>query len=202
MPMSGKEMDLISFFKKRGGLVGYSEILKAGFDKVLIKSVLSSGRIQKIDRALYRLSDGSSLSNPDLVAISIKVPKGIICLLSALAFHEATNEVPRYVDVAILRGTHANKIKYPPVRFYRFSNKTWKAGIEEHRIEGHSVRIYSLSKTIADCFKFRNKIGIDVARSALKVAVMEKGIKPKDVMCYAKICRVDNIITPILEAML
>lgn len=200
--MSGKEMDLISFFKKRGGLVGYSEILKAGFDKVLIKSVLSSGRIQKIDRALYRLSDGSSLSNPDLVAISIKVPKGIICLLSALAFHEATNEVPRYVDVAILRGTHANKIKYPPVRFYRFSNKTWKAGIEEHRIEGHSVRIYSLSKTIADCFKFRNKIGIDVARSALKVAVMEKGIKPKDVMCYAKICRVDNIITPILEAML
>ncbi|MBU1006014.1 MAG: transcriptional regulator [Candidatus Omnitrophica bacterium] len=200
--MSGKEMDLMSFFKKRGGLAGYSEILKAGFDKVLIKSVLNSGRIQKIDRALYRLSDGSSLSNPDLVAISIKVPKGIICLLSALAFHEATNEVPRYVDVAILRGTHANKIKYPPVRFYRFSDKTWKAGIEEHRIEGHNVRIYSLSKAIVDCFKFRNKIGIDVARSALKVAVMEKGIKPKDIMQYAKICRVGNIIKPIVEAII
>ena len=198
--MSGKEMDLISFFKKRGGLVGYSEILKAGFDKVLIKSVLSSGRIQKIDRALYRLSDGSSLSNPDLVAISIKVPKGIICLLSALAFHEATNEVPRYVDVAILRGTHANKIKYPPVRFYRFSNKTWKAGIEEHRIEGHSVRIYSLSKTIADCFKFRNKIGLDVAIEALRETWRNKRATMDELWEAAKVCRVSNVMRPYLES--
>lgn len=200
--MNDKEIDLISFFKKRRGLAGYSEILKAGFDKAIIKSILDSGRIQKIDRALYRLSDSSSLSNPDLVAISIKAPKGIVCLLSALSFHEATNEIPKYVDIAIVRGSHANKIKYPPVRFYRFSDETWKAGIEEHKIEGHNVRIYSLSKTIADCFKFRNKIGTDVARNALKVAVMEKGSKPKDIMQYAKICRVANIIKPILEAML
>jgi len=200
--MNGKEKNLISFLKKRGGLAGYAEITKAGFDKTFIKTALHSGRIQKIERALYRLSEGSSLSNPDLVAISIKVSKGVICLLSALSFYEATNEIPKCVDVAILRGAHANKIKYPPVKFYRFSDKAWKAGIEEHKIEGHNVRIYSLSKTIADCFKFRNKIGIDVARNALKAAVMEKSINPKDIMQYAKICRVANIIKPILETML
>ncbi len=200
--MDVKKIELISFLKKRGGLASYAEIIKAGFNKTLLKTVLSSGLIQKIDRALYRLSDGSSLSNPDLVAVSIKVPRGVVCLLSALAFHEATNEIPKSVDIAILRGTHANKIKYPPVRFYRFADKAWKAGIEERKMEGYNIRIYSLAKTIADCFKFRNKIGINVARNALKVAIMEKYIKPKDVMYYAKICRVDNIIKPILEAML
>ncbi|MFC1509760.1 transcriptional regulator [Candidatus Omnitrophota bacterium] len=200
--MDVKKIELMNFLKKRGGLASYAEIVKAGFDKTLLKAVLSSDRIQKIDRALYRLSGGSSLSNPDFVAVSIKVTKGVVCLLSALAFHEATNEIPKFVDIAILRGTHANKIKYPPVRFYRFSAKAWKAGIEERKIERHNVRIYSLAKTIADCFKFRNKIGIDVARNSLKVAIMEKSIKPKDIMYYAKICRVDNIIKPILEAML
>jgi predicted transcriptional regulator of viral defense system len=200
--MNGRETDLTSFLKKRGGLASYAEILKAGLDKTFIKNALNSGRIQKIERALYRLSEDSSLLNPDLVAISIKVPKGVICLLSALSFHEVTNEIPKCVDVAILRGAHANKIKYPPVKFYRFSDKAWKAGTEEHKIEGHNVKIYSLPKTIADCFKFRNKIGIDVARSALKVAVMEKGINPKDIMQYAKICRVANIIKPILEAII
>ena len=97
---------------------------------------------------------------------------------------------------------HANRIKYPPVKFYRFAPKTWKSGIEERVISGYKIRIYSLAKTIADCFKFRNKIGIDVAREALKIAVTEKNIKPKEIMQYAKICRVDRIIKPILEAML
>lgn len=200
--MSSKITKLINFLKKRGGLASYAEIIEAGFHKAILKDGLSSGQIQKIDRGLYRLSDGSTLSNPDLVAVSIKIPKGIICLLSGLAFHEATNEIPHCVDIAIPRGTHANKIKYPPVRFYRFASKAWKAGIEDHEIEGHKIRVYSLAKTIADCFKFRNRIGMDVVRDALKVAVSEKGIKPKEIMHYAKICRVDSIVKPILEAML
>ena len=192
---------LINFLKKKGGLASYAEIIDAGFHKAILKTVLNSGQIQKIDRGLYRLSDGSTLSSPDLVAVSIKIPKGIVCLLSALAFHEATNEIPHYVDIAIPRGAHANKMKYPPVRFYRFASNTWKAGIEEHEIEGHKIKVYNLAKTIADCFKFRNRIGADVARDALKVAVTEKGIKLKDIIQYAKICRVDSIVKPILEAM-
>ncbi|MFA4843775.1 MAG: transcriptional regulator [Candidatus Margulisiibacteriota bacterium] len=200
--MGIKSTKLIAFFKKRGGLAGYAEIIAAGFNKALLKSVLNSGQVQKIDRGLYRLSAGSLLSNPDIVAALIKVPKGILCLLSALAFHEATSEIPRYVDIAIPRGKHANKIKYPPVRFYRFAPNIWEAGFEEHEIEGRGIRVYSLARTIVDCFKFRNKIGLDVARDALKVAVTEKGIKPKEIMRYAKLCRVESIIKPILEAII
>ncbi len=200
--MGAREVELISFFKKEGGLVSYAEIIKAGFNKALLKISLDSGRINKIDRGLYRLPEGASFSNPDLAAISIKVPKGVICLLSALAFHEVTTEIPRFVGIAIPRGAHANKIKYPPVRFYRFAPQAWETGIEEHKVKGHKIKVYSLAKTIADCFKFRNKIGMDVARDALKTAVTEKGVKPKEVMQYAKICRIDKILKPILEAML
>ncbi|MEW6088729.1 MAG: transcriptional regulator [bacterium] len=200
--MNNKKEKLIDFFKKRGGLAGYAEITKAGFNRALIKVSLKSGSIDKVDRGLYRLSEGSTLSNPDFAAVSIRVPKGVICLLSALSFHEATNEIPHQVDIAIPRGAHPNKIEYPPVKFYRFGHGTWKAGIEEHEIENHSIKIYCLAKTVADCFKFRNKIGMNVARDALKIAVKEKGIKPKEIMQYAKVCRVDNVIKPIVEAML
>lgn len=200
--MDAKETELINFLKKRGGVASYAEIMEAGYDKARLRGSLNRGLVQKVDRGLYRLSSGATLSNPDLVAASIKVPKGVVCMLSALAFHEATNEIPRSVDIAILRGAHANKIKYPPVRFYRFAHKAWNAGIEHHNIEDHEIKVYCLAKTIADCFKFRNKIGMDVARDALKVAVMEKGTKPKEIMQYAKICRVDGIVKPILETML
>jgi len=200
--MSTKEKKFIEFLKKRGGMVSYKEIIKAGFNKAFLRNNLDSGQIQKVDRALYRLSDGFTLSNPDLVAVSIKVSKGVVCLLSALAFHEATSEIPHYVNIAIPRGAYANKINYPPVKFYRFTSKAWKAGIEKFEIEGYQIKVYSLAKTIADCFKFRNKIGMDVAREALKIAITEKGVQPKEIMQYAEICRVDNIIKPILEAML
>jgi len=200
--MKIKGSKFIDFIKNRGGLAGYAEIIGAGFNKAVLKSALKSGQIQKIDRGLYRLSAGSLLPNPDIAAASIKVPKGIICLISALSFHEATSEIPRYVDIAIPRGKHANKIKYPPVRFYRFAPDIWEAGLEEHEIEGRRIRVYSLARTVVDCFKFRNKIGMDIARDALKVAVTEKGIKPKEIMRYARICRVESIIKPILEAIL
>lgn len=200
--MGIKDSRLIEFVKKKGGLASYAEIIEAGFNKAILKSVLNFGQIQKIDRGLYRLTEGSLLSNPDLVAVSIKVPKGIICLLSALAFHEATSEIPRYVQIAIPRGQHANKIKYPPVRFYRFAPNSWETGLEEPGIEGRRIRVYSLARTVVDCFKFRSKIGLDVARDALKVAVAEKGVKPKEIMRFARLCRVEGVIKPILEAIL
>jgi len=200
--MTTKEKKFIEFLKKRGGMVSYKEIIKAGFNKAFLKDNLDSGRIQKVDRALYRLSDGFTLSYPDLVAVSIKVSKGVVCLLSALAFHEVTSEIPRYINIAIPRGAWANKINYPPVKFYHFASKAWEAGIEKQKIEGYQIKVYCLAKTIADCFKFRNKIGMDVAREALKIAITEKGVQPKEIMQYAEICRVDNIIKPILEAML
>jgi predicted transcriptional regulator of viral defense system len=200
--MSGKIEKIVDFIREKGGLAGYSEIIKAGFDKSYIRANIKAGKIIKKDSALYSLPGGNKLSNPDFTIISIKIPNGVICLLSALYFHEATVEIPRYIEVAIKKSAFSIKIKQPPVKFYRFSIGVWKAGIEEHEIDGRKVKIYSLAKTVADCFKFRNKVGADTARAALKIAVLEKGIKPLEIMKYAKICRVDSIIKPMLETMI
>ena len=200
--MQTRTQELINFFQRHGGVARFSTILKAGFHSDSLIALEKEGKVERIARGLYRLTNYIPGSHPDLVTASLQAPRGVICLISALAFYESTSEIPKYVNIAIPRGTHANRIKYPPVRFYRFVPNAWKAGIEEREIEGHKIRLYNLAKTIADCFKFRNKIGMDVARDALKVAVTEKSIKPEEIMQYAKICRVDNIIRPILEAML
>jgi len=200
--MNTRTQKLMNFFQSHSGVVRFYAILKAGFHPDSLIALEKEGRVEKLARGLYRVTNYTPGSHPDLVIASLQARRGVICLLSALSFYEATSEIPKYVDIAIPQGTHANRIKYPTVRFYRFAPKAWRAGIEEHRVEGHKVKVYNLAKTIADCFKFRNKIGMDVARDALKVAVMEKGIKPKEIMQYAKICRVANIIKPILEVML
>jgi predicted transcriptional regulator of viral defense system len=200
--MSTRKKELIQFLKKTGGMASFSQINEAGFNKALIKACLASNDIEKLDRGLYILSKGMSPANLDFVAVSIKAPKGIICLISALSFHQATDEIPSSIDVAIPRGTHENKINFPPVKYYRFAHDAWDAGIENYKMDGHTVKIYSLAKTIADCFKFRNRIGINVAREALKIAITEKKAKPTEIYKYAKICRVDKIVKPILEAMI
>ena len=200
--MQRKPQKLIDFFKSHNGIVRFSVILKAGFHPDSLNTLVKEKKVEKIARGLYRLAGYDIGTYPDLVIASLQAPRGVICLLSALSFHEATVEIPKYVDISIPKDTHAYRIKYPPVRFYHFDTKAWKAGIEEHKIEGYEIRVYNLAKTIADCFKFRNKIGTNVVREALKVAVTEKNVKPKEVMEYAKICRVDNVIKPILETML
>ena len=200
--MVSKAKKLVDFFKKQRGIARFSAVLKAGFHPDTLLSIEKEGVVEKIGRGLYKLQESKALSNPDLVVAALKVPKGVVCLVSALSFHEATDEVPPYVDLAIPRGARANKIDFPPINYYRFTFEAWKSGIEEHKIDGHIVQIYSLAKTIADCFKFRNKIGVQIAREALKVAVTEKRIPPKEIMRYAKICRVANIIKPILETII
>jgi predicted transcriptional regulator of viral defense system len=200
--MPKKTQTILKFIKDHGGVARFSAILKAGFHPDSITVLEKKGKLEKIGRGLYKLTDTVPFSDPDLITASLQVPKGVICLVSALAFHEATLEIPKYVDIAIPKGTRANKVKYPPIRFYRFAPDAWEAGIEEHVIDGHKVKIYSLAKTVADCYKFRNKIGFDVAQEALKIAVNEKDISPTEIIKYAKICRVDKIIKPKLEIMI
>ncbi|MBU0478620.1 type IV toxin-antitoxin system AbiEi family antitoxin domain-containing protein [bacterium] len=200
--MQTRTQELINFLQSHDGVTRFSTILKAGFHPDSLIALEKEGKVEKIAWGLYRVANYLPGSQPDLVIVSLQAHRGIICLLSDLSFYKARSEIPKYVDLAIPQGIHANRIGYHPVRFYRFAPNAWKAGIEKHEIEGHRIKVYSLAKTIADCFKFRNKIGADVARDALKVAVTEKSIKPKEIMKYAKICRVDNIIKPILEAML
>lgn len=200
--MKTKKEKLIAEFKSHRGILRFSAMLKAGFHRCEIKSLLESGEIERIGRGIYRLKDSPPLSNPDLVTVTLQSPKGVICLISALSYHEATDEIPHSIYVAIPRGIRANKIDYPPVKYFRYAPEIWKNGIETHTIDGHPVRIYSLAKTVADCFRYRNKIGLDVARQALKIAVTKKKIKPTEIMRFAKICRVDKFIRPYVESLL
>jgi predicted transcriptional regulator of viral defense system len=200
--MQDKTQKIMNHFHIHGGVVRFSSLRNAGFHSDFLYALEKEGKIEKVVRGICKLAQHDIGSNPDLVIASMQASKGIICLLSALSFHEATNEIPRYVEIAISARAHANRIKYPPVKFYRFAPMAWEAGIEEHKINRHTVRIYNLAKTVADCFKFRNKIGIDVAREAIKIAVSEKHVNPSEIMRYAKICRVDNIIKPMLETII
>ena len=200
--MGTKISELINAFEENKGILRFSRILKGGFHRKQVKALLDSGKIRRMGRGLYQLADAPALSHPDFVSAVLQSPKSIVCLISALSFHEATDEIPRRVDLAIPISSRANKIEYPPIKYFYFSETAWRAGMETHKIDGHDVRVYDLAKTIADCFKFRNKIGFDVAQKALKVAVTEKRIRPAKIMEYAKICRVANIIRPYLEALI
>ncbi len=193
---------LIELFKENKSILRFSQALKAGFLRKHLKTLLDAGTIKRISRGFYKLTGSPELSNPDLVTVALKAPKGVICLISALSYYHATDEVPHYIYVAIPRGLRANKIDHPPVQYFHYGLKVWEHGIETSIIDGYPVRIYSLAKTIADCFQYRNKIGLDVAREAMKIAVTEKKVNPTEIMRFAKICRVDKIIRPYLEALL
>lgn len=200
--MKTRKDELVQLFKKNKGILRFTQALESGFLRKHLKALLDAGEIEKIGRGIYRLKSGPSLSNPDLVTVALQAPKAVICLISALYYHQATDEVPHSVYVAIPRGLRANKIDYPPVQYFRYAPKVWESGIETHTIDRHPVKIYSLAKTVADCFKYRNKIGLDVARQALKIAVTEKKTKPTEIMRFAEICRVDKIIRPYVESLL
>ena len=191
---------LVGFLKEKHGMAAFSEIQKAGFEASL-KALRRSGEIEKAGRGLYRLSSGEGFSNPDLATVSIKAPHAVVCLISALSFHQATDQIPHEVHLAIPRGSWASKISHPPVHYYNFSKKAYEAGIEEHTIDGRKVHVYSLAKTIADCFKFRRKIGENIGLEALKAAVSEHHVSPNDIMRYAKICRAEKSIKPYLKAL-
>ncbi|MFH1282427.1 MAG: transcriptional regulator [bacterium] len=200
--MSQRSQALITYIKQRGGVAHTSEMLNSGFHIDTIKCLEKTGTVTKIAQGLYQLAGYFPSTHPDLVAASLQAPKGTICLISALHFHEATTEIPHKVELAIPKGARAPKINYPPTQFYWFSQQAWESGAENHAIEKHSIKVYCLAKTIADCFKFRNRIGIDIAREALKIGTSEKKIKPQEIMHYARICRVHTIIQPLIEMML
>ena len=159
-----------------------------------------AGMILRESRGLYRLADVELGSNTDLVQVALRIPKGVICLISALSFHDLTTQIPHEVSIAIPQNFRIPRIHYPPVAVHKFAAESFEAGIEEHRIDGVTVRIYSPEKTLTDCFKFRNKIGMDVVLEALKLYKERRKINLEGLLKYARICRVENVIKPYLEA--
>lgn len=190
-----------AIFRKHGGVLRTSEAINAGIHPRMLYAMRDVGVVEKLSRGLYRLADMPPLGNPDLVSVALKVPKGVICLLSALAYHEITTQVPHEVYIAVSRDSRPPRVDYPPVRVFRFSGETFSSGIESERVDGISLRIYSPEKTIADCFKYRNKIGLDTAVEALRLYRERKRLKVDNLMRFASICRVEKVIRPYLEAL-
>jgi len=190
----------IRAFRSKGGLLRTNEALARGVHPRTLYQMRDEGLLDQVSRGIYRLTSLPSLAQPDLVTVALRVPQGIICLISALAFHEATTEIPHEVYVALPRRTKSPRLDHPPLRIFWFSGSALTAGVQVVKLDGVQVRIYDLPKTVVDCFRFRNKLGLDVALGALNEAVRHKGVSPGDILRYARACRMQNVILPYLEA--
>ena len=191
-----------TIFENHGGILRTAQALKAGIHPKTLYAMRDSGVLELISRGVFRLSDSPPLSNPDLVTVAARVPSGVICLISALSFHEITTQIPHDVHVALPRGAEEPRLNYPPIRTYRFTGEAFTAGVDAYDLDGFSISIYSPEKTLADCFKFRNKVGLDTVVEAIRFYRERRSIKVDDLMRYAKICRVNRVIRPYLEAIL
>jgi predicted transcriptional regulator of viral defense system len=186
---------------RRKGIVRAKELNRLGIPTIYLTRLVQEGRIERVNRGLYRFPDAEITEHFTLVQAAKKIPNGVVCLLSALSFHEFTTQLPHQIWIAVERGKWEAGLRDLPIRIFEFSGKAFNAGIEKHRIEGGTTKVYCLEKTVADCFKYRNKIGLDVAMEALRECRRERRCKNDDLWHYAKICRVANVMRPYLEAM-
>lgn len=195
----------LEIFRQHGGILRMSEALQAGITRRTLYSMHDAGLLERLSRGVYRLTSLPGLEAPDLVAVATRVPNGVVCLISALAFHDLTTQVPHAVDLAIPRGAEKPRIDYPPVNIYWFSSDAFSSGIETPTIGptmgGRQIRVYGAEKSIADAFKYRNKIGIEVALEALRTWRSRRRSKIEQLIGYARVCRVERIMRPYLEAM-
>ncbi|MFN2183435.1 MAG: type IV toxin-antitoxin system AbiEi family antitoxin domain-containing protein [Anaerolineae bacterium] len=171
-----------------------------GIPRIYLSRLCERGLLDRVGRGLYVLPDADVSEHHTLAEAGKRVPHGVVCLLSALRFHGLTTQSPSEVWLAIGNKAWRPQVDYPPLRFVRFSERTLEAGVEEHSIEGVLVRIYNPAKTVADYFKYRNKIGLDVALEALRDCRRQRRCTNDELWHYAKICRVANVMRPYMEA--
>ena len=192
----------IELFREQGGTLRTSEALHLGIHPRTLYALRDAGLLKKLSRGLYRLAEMPPLVHPDLVVVALKVPQAVICLLSALAFHELTTQIAHAIHIALESQAEAPRLDYPPLRIFWFSGPAWSEGIETHTLDSAPVRLYNPAKSVADTFKYRNKIGLDVALEALKLYRRHPAFDVGELLRYARVCRVENVVVPYLEALL
>lgn len=185
-----------------GGTIRTMDAIQAGIHPRTLYQLRDSGELEVLSRGVYRLMDQDQISDPDLVIVAKRVPQSVICLVSALAYHDITTQIPHAVSIALPKGAETPRVDYPPISVHRFSEAALKEGVETHQIDGVSINIYCPEKTLADCFKFRNKLGMDIVLEALKFYKTRKVFDLEKLIMYARVCRVEKIMRPYLEATL
>jgi predicted transcriptional regulator of viral defense system len=183
------------------GMVRPRDIENIGLPREYLIRLHRQGKINRSGRGIYTLSDANVTERYSYAEVAKRVPKSVICLLTALVFHEITTQSPASVWIALRKGARTPVLNSPSLRVVRLSGPSLTEGIENHQVEGVPVRVYSAAKTVADCFKFRNKIGLDVAIEALKDCLRQKKASINEICRYAKVCRVSNVIRPYMEAL-
>jgi predicted transcriptional regulator of viral defense system len=200
--METKAQKLIKTLKQKG-VLKTSEIIESGISKEYLRKLAGSGLIERMARGFYALPDQEFSSMQSIAEVSKQVPKGVICLLSALRFHAFTTQNPFEVWIAIDSRAWKPQINSTTkIRYMRFSKEAFTSGIQTKTVDGLKVRVYCSAKTVVDCFKYRNKIGLDVALEALREGWRDKLFTMDEIWEYAKICRVSNVMRPYMESLI
>jgi len=187
-------------FRQHGGLLRTGEALKLGVHPEVLYRMRDRGVLERMTRGLYRLAAERELGSPDLVAAAKRAPHGVICMISALSFHNMTTQIPHTVDIALVRGARRPQLDHPPVQIYWSVQRIFECGIGKHTIDGQKVRIYTPERTLVDCFRLRNKIGIDVGTEAVRLYRERRRVNVDEIMRCARVCRVEKVIRPYLES--
>lgn len=187
---------------KEKGILHAGDIVKHNIPHTYLSRLTEQGHLQRIGRGLYMLPDHEVTENHSLAVVCAQIPNGVICLLSALRFHGMTTQLPFEVWVSIENKAWKPQLEDVAVRYHWFSGAAFTEGVETHPIEGIAVKVYNPAKTVADCFKYRNKIGLDIAIEALRDGWQQHRFTVDELWHYAKICRVQTIIRPYMEAIL
>lgn len=188
--------------RQNSGVIRTSQVLKAGIHPRDLYALRDGGFLQPVARGLFRLSESPAPGYPDLVTVALKVPAGIVCLISALSFHDITTQIPHEVSLALRHHSERPRLLHPPIRVYWFSDRAMEEGVETHTLDGIKVHMFSAEKTLADCMKYRNKIGLDVVLEAIKMYRARGRMEIEALMHFARICRVERIMRPYLEILL
>jgi len=194
--------DKILKYARKHGIIRVRDVLGEGIHPEYLRRLCKKGILTRVGRGMYIPADSEISPHIGLAQVAKRIPHGVICLLSALQFHDIGTQSPFEVWIAIDGKAAQPRIEYPPVRIVRSSGQPLREGVEKHSIGRTTVRVYNVPKTIADCFKYRNKIGLEIALEALKDCRQRKLCTTDQLWKYAKICRVTKIMKPYLEALL
>ncbi|MCC5847467.1 MAG: type IV toxin-antitoxin system AbiEi family antitoxin domain-containing protein [Verrucomicrobia bacterium] len=191
-----------AIFLRHGGILRTRDALQEGIHPEILYRMRDLGHIQALSRGLYRLADQPEPGQPDLLTVCKRSPAAVICMISALAYHGITTQIPHAVDIALPRGSEPPRIQYPPVNIYWTVPHIFTQGIQEAPIDGHSLRIYSPERCIVDVFRHRNKLGLDTALEALRLYRERLPLQTDTLLRLARVCRVESILTPYLQSTL
>jgi predicted transcriptional regulator of viral defense system len=192
----------VAIFRANGGMMRTADALRSGIHPRTLYALRDDGHLDQVRRGLYRLADAEPLAEHDLVVVAATYPRAVICLVSALAYHDITTEIPHAVAIALPKGAEQPRLTFPPLDVYRFSGAAYEQGREQHEADGQILQVYSPEKTLADCFKFRQQLGMSVCQEALRLYRERKPIRVEELLHFADIFGVSRVMKPYLETII